>query len=122
MQVPNQTLMSSDIVNVTQSRELVDRLTFEVDMPEMQPDLCDKLAEKVLDMMNREEPRRLFNHDFIPASYIVGVANPLKYTVRSPDMLSFLSSRVELAKKKQICHMHEAACDRKENCLSAPKV
>lgn len=83
MQVPNQSLMTSDIVNVTQSRNLVDRLTFEVDVLEMKPELCEELAGRVLDMMNKEEPRRLSSTDFVPSSYIVGVTNPLKYTVRS---------------------------------------
>ena len=87
MQVPNQTLMASDIVNVTRSRNLVDRLTFEVDMHEMRPELCDELAARVLRMMHAEEPRRLFSTDFEPRSYIVGVTNPLKYTVRPHILL-----------------------------------
>ena len=82
LQVPNQTLMGSDIINVTQSRSMVDRITFEVDMPEMKPELCEQLAGRVLRMMKEEKPRRLFSADFVPNSYIVGVTNPLKYMVR----------------------------------------
>lgn len=76
--------MASDIINVTQSRNLVDRLTFEVDMDKMRPKLCEELTDRLLEMMAREQPRRLFADEFVPNSYIVGVTNPLKYTVRHP--------------------------------------
>ena len=80
--VPNETLMSCDILNVTHSRNLTDRLEFEVDIPAMHPDLCEDLAQRVVLMQTNEEPRRLFNNGFTPASYILGVSNPLKYKVR----------------------------------------
>lgn len=81
MQVPNEKLMQSDILNVTHSRNLTDRLTFEVDVLTMTPELCDDLAKRVVEMQEREEPRRLFNNDITPGSYILGVSNPLKYSV-----------------------------------------
>lgn len=82
--VPNETLMSCDIINVTHSRNLKDRLTFQVDVRAMHPDLCEDLAQRVMDMQEREEHRRLFNNGFQPASYILGVTDPLKYTVQCP--------------------------------------
>jgi hypothetical protein len=84
MQVPNQTLMTSCIVNVSQSLQLLDRLTFEVDMKEMKPELCQELAFRVREMMAEESPRRLFDDDVVPDSYIIGVTDPLKYKVRFP--------------------------------------
>jgi small-conductance mechanosensitive channel len=82
--VPNNTLMTSDILNVSQSKNLTDRLTFQVDVPAMCPELCEDLAQRVADMMEKEEPRRLFNSSFIPASHILGVSDPLKYDVCLP--------------------------------------
>jgi small-conductance mechanosensitive channel len=81
VQVPNETLMAADIVNVSQSKPLQDRLLFEVDAGEITPPLCEELATEVLEMMKREEPRRLFNTDFYPFCYISGLSNPLKYQV-----------------------------------------
>lgn len=81
--VPNEQLMQCDIINVTNSRHLIDRLTFEVDVQAMRPQLCDDLARRVAEMQEREEPRRLFSNNFPPNSYILGVTNPLKYSVCS---------------------------------------
>lgn len=86
-QVPNETLMATDIINVTNSRNIVDRISFEVDIARMNPDLCMDLEERMRNMMEQEEPRRLFNRNFPPNSYIDGFSDPLKYKVRS-DVLS----------------------------------
>jgi hypothetical protein len=75
--------MSTDIINVTSSGNIVDRLSFEVDMDKMHPGLCEDLEERMRVMMEREEPRRLFNRSFPPNSYIFGLSNPLKYQVRT---------------------------------------
>lgn len=80
--MPNQTLMSCDINNVTQSAELQDRLIFEVDSAHFTPDLCADLASRAASIMEQEANRHLFDVDFVPFSYIVAVTNPLKYQVR----------------------------------------
>lgn len=81
LQVPNQTLMSSDINNVTQSHQLQDRLIFEVDSVNFTPELCVDLANRIAVLMEHEQNRHLFDVEFVPFSYIVAVTNPLKYQV-----------------------------------------
>lgn len=85
VQVPNETLMSTDIINVTSSRNIIDRISFEVDIDKMHPVLCADLEERMRGMMEQEEPRRLFNRNFPPNSYIQGFSNPLKYKVCAQD-------------------------------------
>lgn len=82
--MPNQTLMSSDINNVTQSEELQDRLVFEVDAANFNPEMCMDLASRSAAMMDNEPLRHLFDLDFVPFSYIVAVSDPLKYKVSHP--------------------------------------
>jgi small-conductance mechanosensitive channel len=79
--VPNQTLMATDIVNVSASKNQTDRMTFQVDVTAMSPELCEDLAQRCAEMIKREEPRRLFNSGFMPASHILGISDPLKYNV-----------------------------------------
>lgn len=79
--MPNQTLMSADINNVTQSQEMQDRLVFEVDSYNFTPELCVDLASRAATVMELEPNRHLFDVDFVPFSYIVAVTNPLKYQV-----------------------------------------
>eukprot|EP00892_Ulva_mutabilis_P010917 jgi/Ulvmu1/8198/UM041_0007.1 len=87
--VPNQSLMSSDINNVTQSHELQDRLVFEVDSGHFTPDLCADLASRISVMMAQEPNRHLFDIDFVPFSYIIAVTDPLKYKVGLCYQLAF---------------------------------
>jgi hypothetical protein len=86
MQVPNQALMSSDIVNVSQSLKLMDRFMFQVDMQNMTPDLCDVLAAKLLEAIASDQHKKMFASDYLPKAYISAVADPLKYTVRLPHL------------------------------------
>lgn len=100
--------MSADINNVTQSQEMQDRLTFEVDSYNFTPDLCLDLASRTANVMELEANRHLFDVDFVPFSYIVAVTNPLKYQV--PSSPACLPCRVADAgsfmAESRVHHLH----------------
>jgi hypothetical protein len=82
VQVPNETLMKADINNVSDSKNIQDRLSFEVDSACVTPEVCDDLADRLIAETSKETARHLFNSEFVPFSYIQEVTNPLKYKVR----------------------------------------
>lgn len=79
--------MATDIVNVTESKLLQDRVTFEVDTEGVTPDIVQDLADRMRALTHNEEMEHLFDRDFSPYAAMTEVGNPLKYKVLLPDML-----------------------------------
>lgn len=82
MQVPNQTLMASDIKNVTESDTMKDFAEFTVDAKGVTPAMVHDLAERVHQMMQGAAVAHLFDHDTHPHAAISSVADPFKFNVR----------------------------------------
>jgi hypothetical protein len=79
--------MATDIVNVTESKLLQDRVTFEVDTEGVTPEAVQDLAECMRQLIQSEEVEHLFDRNFSPYAAMVEVGNPLKYKVPPPHML-----------------------------------
>ena len=84
MQVPNEKLMTTDIVNITESKVLQDRVLFEVDASVVTPEAMADLSSCVHEIVRDENVQHLYDQDFVPYAAMVEVRDPLKYQVRAP--------------------------------------
>lgn len=84
MQIPNDSLMKSKIVNLSQSGNLRVKTHFEVDTAGVSPELCEELASQLLEMMEDPRNAHLFCTKFPPLCHIEHVSDPLKYKARPP--------------------------------------
>jgi hypothetical protein len=84
MQAPNQKLMSCDILNLTTSTNLQDRLEFQIDANKMTPEILFDLEARVHEVT--EQHGHLFDDTFHVFASIHAVLDPLKYKVRHASM------------------------------------
>ena len=84
VQVPNEKLMTTDIVNITESKVLQDRVLFEVDASIVTPEAMADLSSCVHEIVCDENVQHLYDQDFVPYAAMIEVKNPLKYQVRAP--------------------------------------
>lgn len=82
VQVPNEKLMATDIVNITESKAMQDRIQFEVDATDVTPDLVRDLSDSVAEVVALEHLAHLYDAEFTPYAAMVQVTDPLKYQVR----------------------------------------
>ena len=92
VQVPNETLMKSDIDNITESDALMDRIHFEVDARGVTPAMVKELGHQVHDMMHDSSVAHLYDRHYHPHASIRAIGNPLKFQVRlcSSDLVLLL--------------------------------
>lgn len=74
--------MATDIVNITESKNLQDRVTFEVDAAHVTPAAVEDLAHCVHELVCEEHVQHFFDQDFVPYAAMVEVSDPLKFQVR----------------------------------------
>lgn len=73
--------MATDIVNVSESRNLQDRVTFEVDAQLVTPAAVQDLAACLQGLVREGHVQHLFDQSFTPYAAMVEVCNPLKLQV-----------------------------------------
>jgi hypothetical protein len=83
VQVPNEKLMQTDIVNITESKYLQDRVVFEVDATNIGPEAVADLAARVQEVTHDTHVQHLYDQEFVPYAALVEVTDPLKYQVCS---------------------------------------
>jgi hypothetical protein len=81
--VPNEKLMSSELLNITQSRPFQERLFFEVDARLVSQAILDDLSDRLHALTVSEDDCSLFDQTFDCFAHIAAVTDPLKYQVRS---------------------------------------
>ena len=80
--MPNQTLMASDIKNVTDSDTRKDFATFTVDAKGVTPAMVHELADRAHAMTQGAAVAHLFDQDTHPHAAVSAIRDPLKFEVR----------------------------------------
>jgi hypothetical protein len=80
--VPNEKLMTSELLNITQSASFQDRIFFEVDARRVNQEMIDDLSDRVQGLIASVDDGHYFDQDFEGFTHIASVKNPLKYEVR----------------------------------------
>jgi hypothetical protein len=73
--------MACDILNLSTSSNLQDRLTFEVDAKTLTPEMLCDLEGRLHDVTSSAVNSHLFDSDFHPFASIQAVLDPLKFEV-----------------------------------------
>jgi hypothetical protein len=73
--------MACDILNLSTSSNLQDRLTFEVDAKTLTPEILCDLEGRLHDVTSSAVHSHLFDSDFHPFASIQAVLDPLKFEV-----------------------------------------
>lgn len=106
-QVPNETLMKSDIDNITESDALMDRIHFEVDAKGVTPAAIQELGHRVHEMMKDAAVAHLYDHHYHPHASIRAIGNPLKFQVRPVRRACVSGTATIFACVRAVCeHVH----------------
>jgi hypothetical protein len=82
--------MGTDIVNITESKVMQDRIQFEVDAHTVSPAAVTDLAGCLTDLIRSEHCQHLYDQEFTPYAAIIEVLDPLKFKVRLQRVLPSL--------------------------------
>ena len=88
VQVPNEKLMSAELLNMTQSINYQDRLVFEVDTRNVTQATIDDLTDRLHMLMQKQDEGSYFDPHFDSFAHIAALQDPLKYQVCIPSCLS----------------------------------